>query len=166
MDGVQFEVALVDTIQVVGYETRADVISSDSCVVMCSVMSKDSVSDLESHVKHLQNHRGNLNNFPIIFAINHVDVNADQYFDTLENIKHQIGGIIEKEKLLNTAILETSALKNINMEKIIVECVRRSRGTNYQILKHIVECEDQLLTSIKRLQKNKVNPRKRDCSIF
>ncbi|EFC41674.1 ras family small GTPase [Naegleria gruberi] len=90
------------------------------------------------------------NDFPVLFAINKVDIPDQKRRSSIENIQSFIGTIIEEFDLRNTAIFETSAREGININEIFEHVVLKMEY--YEQFPFLPALEDVLVNDIEALK--------------
>ena len=110
---------------------------------------KYTIEKLEELIKYRDGQR----NFPIIFAINKVDVPESKRATQVEEIKQFIFQLIGKYNFTNTEIFEISAKVRINIEEIFSCVIRRGSWSQFDAvaaLKMIIEKDTQVLEISKK----------------
>ena len=90
------------------------------------------------------------NDFPVLFAINKVDIPDQKRSSSIENIQSFIGTIIEEFDLRNTAIFETSAKEGININEIFEHVVLKMEY--YEQFPFLPVLEDVFVNDIEALK--------------
>lgn len=122
-------------------------------VAVCSVDNLETVKALRHRVEYIIKIKERpVNDTPIVFVINKVDLLETNRDETLNEFKKEINLIIKEFSLLNTSIVESSAKKGENINLIFEEGVRMERFyrvDSLPILQNVISKDSALLQEIK-----------------
>ncbi|EFC48197.1 ras family small GTPase [Naegleria gruberi] len=104
-----------------------------------------------------------INDFPVLFAINKIDIPEKERIESVESIISFIGTIIKEFELKNTAIFETSAKQTINMNQIFEHVLKMEDWSQFPFLNAIKEIDERDGASIEDMKTWKDKKQRKKC---
>ncbi|KAF0975042.1 hypothetical protein FDP41_005795 [Naegleria fowleri] len=153
---VDGNLAILDILDTAGLEeyyalTRSYLRFGECFVFVCAVDDLRSAHNLDSHIRSMVHHKDSTD-VPCIFAINKIDLVRENSIEDKSQLvtEDMVYKLIEKHKLKNFAIFETSGKRAINSSAIFEECVRRQRMGDFNSTEFMREIIEHKLLSEKK----------------
>ncbi|EFC38492.1 ras family small GTPase [Naegleria gruberi] len=167
VDNLPVMIDVIDPAGIEDYSAMTDYYmrSGDTFINVCDVVDEKTVEQSERVVEQVIKLKcREINYFPVIFALNKVDLlNDSNREQVIEKYTNLINSIIERNQLKNTAIFTSSAKTGENTKLLFEECVRRNRygsNDNLTLLKEIVKYDSKFIEISKKQMKKRMKQSK------